>query len=140
MDARAGMAIDFDEAVRASGRRSLGVRFDGTQNPGEIGVEQTVFLPPGRYRFEAHIRTVEISTDQGIAFRIVSEGGPQGLDVTTEAVRGSNDWMVLERVFDAPPGGGLIRVMVVRKPSLKFDSLISGAAWIDQVSISPARQ
>ncbi len=137
IDARSGMAIDFDETVRSSGTRSLRIRFDGTQNPGDIGLEQAVFLPPGRYRFEAHVRTEDISTDQGIAFRVVLEERQQALAVTTDNVRGSNDWTVLERTFDAPAGGALARVIVVRKPSLKFDNLIKGTAWIDQVSISP---
>jgi O-antigen ligase len=139
LDARSGMTIDFDETVHSSGKRSLRIRFDGTQNPGDIGLEQAVFLPPGRYRFEAHVRTEDVSTDQGVAFRVVSEERQQALDVTTDNVRGSNDWTMLESVFDAPPGGGLTRVSVVRKPSLKFDNLIKGTAWIDQVSISPIR-
>jgi hypothetical protein len=42
----------------------------------------------------------------------------------------------VERVFDAPKQGGPVRVSVVRKPSLKFDNLIRGTAWIDQVSIT----
>src|SRR5207249_300446 len=135
IDARSGMAIELDEAVRASGRRSLRIRFDGTQNPGDIGVDETVFLPAGRYRIEAHVRTEEVSTDQGVAFRVVSEERPQALDVTTDNVRGSSDWTMVERVFDAPAGAGLTRVSLVRKPSLKFDNLIKGTAWIDQVSI-----
>jgi O-antigen ligase/tetratricopeptide (TPR) repeat protein len=137
IEVRSGMTIDFDEAVHSSGKRSLRIRFDGTQNPGDIGLEQAVFLPPGRYRFEAHVRTEDVSTDQGVAFRLVSEERQQALDVITDNIRGSSDWTMLERDFDAPPGGGLTRVSVVRKPSLKFDNLIKGTAWIDHVSISP---
>ena len=138
VDARAGMAIDFDDGVRVSGRRSLRIRFDGTQNPGDIGLEQSVFLTPGAYRFEAHVRTEELSTDQGIAFRIVSEGGPKPLDVTTADLRGSKDWSVLEAAVDVPVGGVLARVLLTRKPSLKFDNLIKGTAWIDQVTLRNA--
>jgi O-antigen ligase len=137
IEAREGAAVDFDETVRSSGRRSLRIRFDGTQNPGEIGVEQTVFLPPGRYRFQAYVRTQEISTDEGVAFRLTSEDAPQPINVTTDALRGTNEWTLVERMFEAPPGGALTRVSVVRKPSLKFDNLIGGTAWIDQVAISP---
>jgi len=139
IEARSGTTIDFDEAVRFSGNRSVRIRFDGTQNPGDIGIEQTVFLPAGTYRFQAHVKTDDVSTDQGVGFRIAAESGPKPLDVTTANVRGSNDWTVLESAVDAPPGGVLARVMVVRKPSLKFDNLIKGTAWIDQVSIQPRR-
>jgi hypothetical protein len=130
--------VGFDETVRSSGTRSLRIRFDATQNPGEIGVEQTVFLPPGRYRFQAHVRTQDISTDQGVGFRLTSEDAPQPLNVTTDALRGTTEWTLVERMFEAPPGGALTRVSVVRKPSLKFDNLISGTVWIDQVSIRPS--
>jgi O-antigen ligase/tetratricopeptide (TPR) repeat protein len=137
IDAREGAAVDFDDTVRSSGRRSLQIRFDGTQNLGEIGVEQTVFLPPGRYRFQAYVRTQEISTDQGVAFRLTSENTPQPINVTTDALRGTNEWTLVERMVEAPPGGALTRLSIVRKPSLKFDNLIGGTAWIDRVSISP---
>jgi len=137
IEAREGAAVDFDETVRSSGRRSLRIRFDGTQNLGEIGVEQTVFLPPGRYRFQAFVRTQEISTDQGVAFRLTSEDAPQPINVTTDPLRGTNEWTLTERLFEVPPSGALTRVSVARKPSLKFDNLIGGTAWIDQVAISP---
>jgi len=137
IEAREGTAVDFDETVRSSGRRSLRIRFDGTQNPGEIGVEQTVFLPPGRYRFQAYVRTQDISTDQGVAFRLTSEDAPQPLNLTTDPLRGTNEWTLVERMFEAPPGGALTRVSVVREPSLKFDNLIGGTAWIDRVTIRP---
>ena len=46
----------------------------------------------------------------------------------------------MEQVVEAPPNGGLLRVMLVRKPSLKFDNLVRGTAWIDQVSLTPLRR
>ena len=98
-------------------------------------MEQAVFLKPGRYRFRAHIRTREVSTDEGVHFRVVCDETPKDLDVATEDLRGSNDWTMVERVFDAPPGGGLVRVLLTRKPSLKFDSKIAGTVWIDDVSL-----
>jgi hypothetical protein len=134
----AGATIDFDRDVRYSGERSLRIRFDGTMNPGAIGVEQTVFLKAGRYRFDAYIRTQEISTDQGVAFRLASDASSQQLDVTTEQLRGSHDWTRVERAFEVPSGAGLVRVSLVRTPSLKFDNLVRGTVWVDQVSITPA--
>ena len=38
-------------------------------------------------------------------------------------------------MFDAPRGGALVRVLLARKPSLKFDSKIAGTVWIDDVSL-----
>ena len=71
-----------------------------------------------------------MSTDQGVAVRVVHDKSPAQLDVTTAALRGSNDWTLVEAAFDAPPKGGLVRVLVVRRPSLKFDNLLSGIVWM----------
>jgi O-antigen ligase/tetratricopeptide (TPR) repeat protein len=137
VDPPRGAAIDFDREVKRSGGRSLRIQFDGTANIGEIGVRQFAFLPPGQYRFRAHIRTSEVSTNEGVAFRVISDDAPKQLDFTTEDSRGTNDWTLVERVFDAPPGGGIVSVRLVRRPSLKFDNLLKGTVWIDQVSIRP---
>ena len=42
---------------------------------------------------------------------------------------------VVDRVFDTPAGGGLVRVMVMRAPSLKFDNRLGGTIWLDRVGI-----
>ena len=134
---QAGVTTTFDATIRQAGTRSLRVEFDGTENVAEVGVEQWAYLAPGRYLFRAHVRTDALSTDQGVAFRIVHAQAPAALNVTTEAVRGSRDWTVVEQVVEAPPKGGLVRVMLVRRPSLRFDNLIRGTAWIDQVGLTP---
>ena len=114
------------------------VMFDGTQNVSNIGVGQTVFLKPGRYRFEAHVRARDISTDEGVAFRVANEEAANRLSFTTKPVLGSTDWTLVEHPFTVPPAGaGLVNVQLVRTPSLRFDNLIRGTLWIDQVSITP---
>jgi hypothetical protein len=134
-----GTTIDFDPEVRYSERRSLRIRFQGTANVGEIGVGQDVFLEPGRYRFRAYIRTQDVSTNEGVAFHVVHDAAPKQLDFTTQNLKGTNDWTLVECVFDAPPAGGLARVSLTRRPSLKFDNQIKGTVWIDQVRISPVQ-
>jgi hypothetical protein len=132
-----GAAIAFDREAPHSGGRSLRVQFDGTQNVGDIGVQQQVYLSPGQYRFRAYVRTKDVSTDQGVFFRVVYDEAPKLLDVATESLRGSNEWTLLESAFEAPANGGLVRVSLARKRSLKFDSLVRGTVWVDQVSITP---
>jgi O-antigen ligase len=124
-----GTTIDFDRSVRYSGSRSLRIQFDGTQNVSGVGVSQTLFLKPGRYRFQAYVHTEEVSTDEGIAFNVAG--------FTTKSLLGTNDWTAVERGFQVQPGQELAQVTVVRKVSLRFDSLIRGTVWIDHVSISP---
>ncbi len=133
-----GVAVAFDREVRYSGRRSLRIQFDGTQNVSNIGVSEAVFLVPGPYRFQAYARTQDITTDEGVAFSVVDPNAPKQLNFTTEAMAGSSGWKLIEHAFQVLPGTGLVQVSLVRKPSLKFDNLIRGTVWIDDVSIRPA--
>jgi tetratricopeptide (TPR) repeat protein len=140
IDPASGAAIGFDRGVHYSGTRSLRLQFDGTQNVSNIGVRQTVFLKPGRYRLEAYFRTTEITTDEGVALSVVDSEAPKRLSFTTEGMLGSNNWQLVEHTFQVLPGTGLLQVSLVRKPSLRFDNLIRGTVWIDHVSISPDRE
>jgi hypothetical protein len=137
LDKVAGTSIDFDRGIKHSGDRSLRIRFDGTANPGDLGVLERVFLEPGRYRFQAFVRTQDLSTDEGVAFRIVCDDAPKELDWSTNHLRGTNDWTLSKGEFGAPTGGGLVSVRLMRRPSLKFDNLLKGTAWLDGVIISP---
>jgi len=129
-----GAAIDFDRSVAYSGGRSLRVQFDGTANPSDVGVQQGIFLTPGRYRLSAYLKTKELSTDQGLSLRVVNEDGRVPIDAATEPLKGTSDWTLVETVFEAR-GSGLVRVSLTRKPTLKFDNLLRGTLWLDQVEV-----
>jgi hypothetical protein len=137
LDPPGGVAVDFDRAVTYQGRRSLRLRFDGSANVGEVGVQQQVYLTPGSYRLRAYVRTSDITTDQGIFFHVVNIEGPKLVEMVTMSLRGSNEWTLLETVFEAPLAGGLVRVGLARKRSLKFDNLVRGTAWVGHVSVTP---
>lgn len=130
-----GVVADLDPSEHALGEQSLRLRFDGKKNVGDPGVQQAVYVEPGRYRLRAWVRTKDVSTDQGVRFRIVSDSAP-GVSVETDNLRGTMDWTPVAYEFDVPKGSELLRVAVTRKPSLKFDSNISGTAWIDAVSLT----
>jgi len=132
-----GAKADFDGDTKYSGARSLRIAFDGAQNLADLGIWQSVFLQPGRYRFRAHLRTQDISTDEGVSFLVAAEDSPNRLSFTTEPMRASHDWTLVEHSFDVPSGTGLVRVGLIRKPSLRFDSLIRGTMWADDVAIVP---
>jgi hypothetical protein len=55
----------------------------------------------------------------------------------TERLTGTHDWTKLEQVFVVSPQTKLIRIVVVRQPSWKFDNKISGSFWIDTVKLAP---
>jgi hypothetical protein len=88
-------------------------------------------VPPGRYKFQAYIKTDGLTTDQGVAFALSAIG----LDVTTDSISEAADWRVVEKEFEVPADAGLVHVRVFRRPSLKFDNRVKGTVWIDQVRI-----
>lgn len=136
IERRPGVGVAFDTNTRHAGARALRVTCDGTQNVGEVGVEQAVYLAAGQYRLDAYVRTEGVTTDEGVGLRVVSSGAPQPLDVMTERMGGTAAWTRVESIFEVPAGGRLLRVVVARKPSLKFDQFVRGAVWIDEVRLS----
>ena len=53
-----------------------------------------------------------------------------------ELIAGTTDWKRIEQIVRVPDDTRLLAVQVVRPRSLKFDSLIGGTAWIDDVSLA----
>jgi hypothetical protein len=121
----------------AEGRASLRLDFDGTANVGDCGVSQRVVLAPGAYRFEARMKTAELTTDQGLGFRIFDLENAARLDVRTPAVGGTRDWTPLAAPFTVSPATRLIELRLVRTASLRFDNKLRGRAWIDGVVLCP---
>lgn len=122
----------------ASGRHSLRIRFSGTENVGFRHVSQAAWLPAGAYRLRARVRTEGITTDSGVALRVVdAEAGR--VAATTEAVTGSSGgWREVETTFRAGPAGRAVTVEIAREPSLKIDNKIAGTLWVDAVSLARA--
>jgi len=127
----------WDKTIARSGGSSLRLDFDGKINATYEGVSQRVFIPRGTYRFEAFVRTAGITTDEGVGFRVRAAQSPSGSIIETDRITGTNDWRKLEGklVIDSPLK--IIEIGVFRRQSLRFDSLIAGTAWIDQVSLTP---
>jgi hypothetical protein len=130
--ARRGMTVSIDDDMCYAGRRSARIRFDGTENVASIDLSQTAFVPPGRYTFQAYVKTDRISTDQGVFFAISGTG----VSATTEKLVGTREWWPVEASFQVPANAGLVAVTIRRTPSLKFDNQVRGTIWIDQVRIS----
>ncbi len=107
---------------------ALRIRFDGTANVGECGAGRLVVLEPGRYHFEARMRTQGITTDEGVGLRV--------LDATTASLSGDHDWTVLSTQVEVSGAARLAEIRVVRTPSLKFDNKVAGTVWIDGVVLS----
>lgn len=135
MNPTAGVEKSFDTETTHSGKRSLKLDFDRTQNLTGFGVAQSLYLKPGGYRFRAWVKTKDLSTEQGISFIVTDEKGQ--LYFETEPLLGSTDWKLIERRFEVPAAKGLARISLVRKEEWKFDNKVAGTLWIDGVSIRP---
>jgi hypothetical protein len=135
IDTRPGVGAAWDASVSHSGRHSLRIRFEGKENLAFNQIWQTAFVPQGRYRFEAYVRTEAITTDQGVGFHLAGTGGSGRLDVNTDRLVGTNDWKKIEKIVTVPRNVDLLVVQVVRQPSVKFDNQISGTVWIDSVKL-----
>lgn len=128
-----GVKVGVDSNVSYSGKSSLRIEFDGEANIDFNGVMQDVVAHPGRYHFKAWVRTSQLTTDQGVGFRILDSSG--GLNLQTIRVSGSKDWIPIDLDFVLSGPTRLLRVAAVRPSSSKFDNKVSGTVWIDDVSI-----
>jgi hypothetical protein len=130
-----GVEVTRDCIGAGSGKCSLRLSFAGTQNVGFAVASQLAFVRPGIYRFQAFIRTQAVTTDQGIRFRISDAEVPARLDEVFGQFTGSSPWSKVEHDLVVAPNTRLLRIEVVRRPSMKFDNKVDGTAWIDQLKL-----
>jgi hypothetical protein len=130
-----GVSVVRDRASHFEGQFSLRIDFSRKDNLDFHHVQETVFVQPGIYRFDAHARTEKITSDQGIRFRIVSARDGEAL-AETDALTGTNDWKRLNSTVRIPHGIRVVSVQLTRLPSLRFDNQLSGTAWIDDVKLT----
>jgi O-antigen ligase len=139
IDAHEGVEAAEDAHMAQSGSHSMRIHFEGKENLDYHGVTQTAFVKPGLYRFEAYMRTEDLTTDKGAGFHIYDRESSARLDVRMESQNGTHGWTKIERVITIPRETQLLNIEVYRQPSLRFDNQISGTVWIDSVSLSPVR-
>ena len=132
-----GVQVTRDCTTAWSGKCSLRISFAGTQNLDFAAASQLAFVKSGPYRFHASIRTEGLTTDQGIRFRICDAELPTRLDVIFGQFTGTMPWSPVEQDLAIPPQTKLVRVQVIRQPSMKFDNKVGGTAWIDELRLEP---
>jgi Tetratricopeptide repeat len=130
-----GVEVNRDCTTASPGKCSIRISFAGTQNPGFVAASQLAFVRPGTYRFHAFIRTKALTTDQGIRFRISDAEMSARLNEVVGQFIGTSPWSEVSHKLVVPPETRLLRIEVIRQPSLKFDNKIGGVAWIDDVKL-----
>jgi len=132
-----GVEVTRDCTIPGSRKCSLRISFAGTQNLDVTAASQLAFVRPGTYRFHAFIRTESLTTDQGIRFRIFDAEVPARLDEVFGQFTGSSPWSRVDHDLVVAPKTRIVRIEVIRQPSMRFDNKVDGTAWIDQLKLEP---
>jgi hypothetical protein len=128
-------AKSFDRSVAFDGYSSIRITFDGRENVDFHHVHQIVLLKPNTdYSLKAHIRTKEVTTKSG--FKIEVYGIASTFYGVSESVVGDNAWKELSVIFRTAPQSQAGVVRLRREKTDKFDRLISGTVWIDNVRLT----
>jgi len=130
-----GAEVSFDNSVSFEGKRSLKIAFNGRENVDFHQVGQVIALKPDTaYCLSAAMKTKGITTRSGVKIEIA--GLDQAFYGASESLTGDNEWKTYQVTFKTPARsqGGQVRVR--RERTDKFDRLIAGEVWIDDVQLS----
>ncbi len=124
-----------DDTSAHEGRWSLKLKFHGDRNVSYANVVQVVPVRAGKYHFRGWIRTDGITTDQGVRINIFDPENRDRLNIQTSSIMGTTAWAPIDESFSVRESSKVIRIQVVRSPSLKFDNAIGGTAWLDSFAL-----
>jgi len=131
-----GAYISTDSSVYHSGSQSLRVGFTGGVNMDFAHVQQIEPAQPDTtYDFQAYVRTESISTDSGLHFELFDPQHERDVYVLTPNIVGTMQWTALRAKVTTSPNSHFLEIRLHRFPSRLFDNKISGAIWIDDVTL-----
>jgi hypothetical protein len=134
-----GVQFSFDTREKHSGNRSLRLLFNGRYNVGLNGpCTEAPVQPSTSYKFSAWLRTLSITTEQGIRLQLRPIGAGDTSPVVTDDLRGTQPWTRIEIPWSSGKNIQEIQVCVARLPSQEADDKIQGMAWVDDVALVPA--
>jgi hypothetical protein len=129
-----GAKVSFDQSVAFEGKSSVKITFDGKENVDFYHVSQLVPLKPNTdYLLKAHMRTKAVTTKSGTKIEVYGMG--PAFYGGSESLIGDNDWKELNVAFRTPAQSHAGVVRVRREKTDKFDRLISGTVWLDDVQL-----
>ena len=133
-----GVRTTFDSTQKLSGAQSLRISFDGKQNPNlDIACTFGIVAPGTHYLFSGWIKTQELTTNQGISFRVRGLGKDSAPPVDSREIHGTTPWTFIDIPWTVGPEIRRVQVCVHRDPSDNPDVRISGNAWVDDVTLVP---
>lgn len=132
-----GAYTTLDQTTFHTPSHALLIQFLGTQNLNYQNAVQFLRVEPDhKYRLQALVKSQEITTDSGPRLEVRDAYDAHALDQFSDDVRGDNPgWTPLVLDFKTSPKTEFVRVAINRLPSRRFDSLIAGKIWVDDVSL-----
>ncbi|MBI5633886.1 MAG: tetratricopeptide repeat protein [Nitrospirae bacterium] len=132
-----GVNVFIDDTIKMTGTRSLGIVFDGRNNPDITAAQQVVPVTPGmRYVLRTYIKADGITTKNGVLIQVQGLKCT-GLDMKTDSIAGSGYWKEVNIDFEVPASCSAAVVKIRRERSQKLDNKIEGTAWIDGIILKP---
>src|SRR6516164_589732 len=132
------VSIGIDRAEKLSGDQSLRLSFDGKHNPNlEAACAMGIVQPGTTYHFSGWIKTRDITTENGVGFRVRSTDDGSAPVLNTRESHGTNPWASVDQTWTAGAHTHRVQVCVVRDPSDNPGVRISGTAWLDDVNLVP---
>jgi hypothetical protein len=136
-----GVQFSLDTREKHSGNHSLRLLFNGRYNVGLNGPCAEVPVHPSTsYSFSAWVRTLSITTEQGIRFQLRPIGTLDVPPVVTNDLRGTQPWTRIEIPWSSGKNIQEMQVCVARLPSQEADDKIQGMAWVDDVALVPTAE
>jgi hypothetical protein len=130
-----GVQVQRDVREKHTGAYSLRLTFDGKSDVNFDGVCHTVPVTPlASYQFTAWVQTRDLTSDEGVRFRLRGAGAA----ALTPETHGTQAWTQIEFPWTADANSHEAQVCIVRLPSDQPDNRIRGTAWIDDVALVPA--
>lgn len=134
----AGAEASLDHSAAFEGECSLKITFDGTENTDFHHVFQYVALKPSTgYLLSARMKTEAVTTKSGPKLEVLGVG--PAFRGESKSLIGDNGWNELTIGFRTPADSQGVMVRVRRAKTDKFDRLISGTVWVDDVRIEETR-
>jgi len=136
-----GVQFSLDTREKHSGNRSLRLLFNGRYNVGLNGPCAEVPVQPSTsYNFSAWMRTLSITTEQGVRFQLHAVGTQDESAVSTNDLRGTQPWTRIEVPWSSGKNVQEMQVCLARLPSQEADDKIQGIAWVDDVALVPGAE
>ncbi len=134
----AELTVGLDATDYHSPGHAFLIEFSGKENVDYRNLFQYVRVTRGRsYRLHGFLKTEGITTDSGPRLEVRDAYDPSLLEKFSDDLRGSSaSWTSVTLDFTAGPRTDLIVLGVARLPSRRFDSLIAGRVWVDDLSLT----